>query len=99
VVEAGAAVERSVISGPAAIGRNTRVVDSYVGPFTSIDHDCVVEQSEISGSVIMENTKVRALGHRIEHSLIGRNVEFTGDQRKPRSFQVVLGDFSRVSAP
>ncbi len=99
VLEPGAVVERSVISGPAAIGRDTRIIDSYVGPFTSIDHGCVIEQSEISGSVIMENTKVRALGHRIEHSLIGRNVEFTGDQRKPRSYQVVLGDYSKVSAP
>lgn len=99
VIEPGAVIEHSVISGPAAIGRNTRISHSYVGPFTSIDHDCVIEHSEIAGSVVMESTVISGVGHRIEHSLIGRNVEVRGEQRKPRAFHLVLGDYSRVSIP
>src|SRR5690606_3280400 len=42
VVEAGAVVERSRVVGPAIIGEGARVVDSYVGPFTSIAAGCAV---------------------------------------------------------
>ncbi len=99
VIEPGAVIEHSVISGPAAIGRGTHISHSYVGPFTSIDHDCVIDHSEIAGSVVMESTTIANVGHRIEHSLIGRNVEVRGEQRKPRAFHLVLGDYSKVSIP
>src|SRR3954464_6570954 len=50
VIEEGAEIVRSTIRGPAIIGARTRVVDSYVGPFTAIAGDCVVVGSEIEHS-------------------------------------------------
>jgi hypothetical protein len=47
----------------------------------------------------MENTLIERMGDRIEGSLIGRNVELRGDDRKPRGYQLVLGDYSRVRVP
>jgi glucose-1-phosphate thymidylyltransferase len=99
VLQQGCEIVNSVISGPAIIGERTRVENSYVGPFTSIGPDCRIVESEIAASVVMENTTVEGLGHRIEHSLIGRNVELAGDDRKPRGYQLVLGDYSRVRVP
>ena len=51
------------------------IENAYIGPFTSIGPDCQIVESEIAGSVVMENTTIERLGHRIEQSLIGRNVE------------------------
>ena len=99
VLQQGCQVVNSVISGPAIIGENTRVENSYVGPFTSIGPNCQIIESEIAASVVMENTRIHRLGHRIEHSLIGRDVELAADDRKPRGYQLVLGDFSRVRVP
>jgi glucose-1-phosphate thymidylyltransferase len=99
VLESGCTIVNSVISGPAIIGEHTRIENSYIGPFTSIDRDCEIVESEIAGSVVLESTTIKHLGHRIEHSLIGRNVELMGDDRKPRGFQLILGDFSRVRVP
>jgi glucose-1-phosphate thymidylyltransferase len=99
VLQAGCTIVNSVISGPAIIGERTAIENSYIGPFTSIDHDCQIVESEIAGSVVLENTKIKHLGHRIEQSLIGRDVELIGDDRKPRGYQLVLGDFSRVRVP
>ncbi len=99
VVERGAEIVNSVVRGPAAIGADTRIVNSYVGPFTAIDHDCVIEDSEISGSVVLERTHIRHVGHRIEDSLIGRFVELTGRRRKPQGYRLVLGDHSKIDAP
>jgi len=99
VLQAGCEVINSVISGPAIIGERTRIENAYVGPFTSIDRDCTIAESEIAGSVVLEGTTIRRLGHRIEQSLIGRNVELMGDDRKPRGYQLILGDFSSVRVP
>ena len=99
VLQSGSRVVNSVISGPVIIGERTIIENAYIGPFTSIDRDCHVAESEISGSVVLENTSIRRLSHRIEHSLIGRNVELMGDDRKPRGYQLILGDFSRVRVP
>lgn len=99
VLEQGAVLVGSTVDGPAVIGARTRIVHSYIGPYTSIDHDCLIEDSEIAGSVVLEHTVIQGLGHRIEGSLIGRNVELRGDDRKPRGYTLILGDFSRVRVP
>ena len=99
VLQSGCTVVNSVISGPAIIGERTHIENAYIGPFTSIDRDCEIVESEVSGSVVLENTKILRLGDRIEQSLIGRNVELTGDDRKPRGYQLILGDFSRIRVP
>ena len=79
ILEAGARVENSVLRGPLIIGREARVVDSEVGPHTSIDHGCLVKASRITGSVVMESTVIEGVGPWIEGSLIGRFVELRGD--------------------
>ncbi len=99
VLQEGSNVEGSHIQGPAIIGEGTRVVNSYVGPFTSIYHDCAIRDTEISGSVVLEHTSIEDVGHRIEHSLIGRHVELRGHERRPHSYTLILGDFSRVQMP
>jgi len=99
VLQDGCEIINSVISGPAIIGERTRVENSYIGPFTSIARDCVITESEIAGSVVMEETTIAHLGQRIEYSLIGRNVDLRSDGRKPRGYQLVLGDFSKIRVP
>ena len=95
VVEAGAAVVRSTIRGPAIIGRGTRLADSYVGPFTAIDHDCEVVGSEIEHSVVLERSRILNAG-RIVDSLVGRDVEVSRSRRRPRATRLMLGDHSVV---
>ena len=99
VLQEGAEVVNSRIEGPAIIGERTRIVNSYIGPFTSIYHDCLIADTEISGSVVLERTRIEQVGHRIEHSLIGRNVELRGHERRPHGYTLILGDFSKLHMP
>ncbi len=99
VIEEGATIVDSVIRGPAIVGRNTRVIESYIGPFTSVYHDCLIRQSEVSSSIVLENTSIDSVEHRIEESLIGRNVELVGRNTRPRAYRLTLGDHSRIYAP
>lgn len=96
IIEPGAQVINSTIRGPAIIGENSRIINAYVGPFTSIYHHCLVEESEIEHSILLEHSTVRGLPHRLEDSLIGRNVEIARSPFKPRAYRLMLGDNSSV---
>lgn len=96
IVEKGAEIINSTIRGPAIIGEQTRIINSYVGPFTSIYHHCTIEHSEIEHSIVLEYSTIRELPHRLEDSLIGRYVEITRSPLKPKAYRLVLGDHSTV---
>lgn len=96
IVEPGAEVINSTIRGPAIIGERTRIVNAYVGPFTSIYHHCLVEESEIEYSIVLEHSTIRGLPHRVEASLIGRHVQVLRSPLKPKAYRLELGDNSTV---
>jgi glucose-1-phosphate thymidylyltransferase len=96
IVEDGAVIENSVIRGPAIIGARTTLRNAYVGPFTSIYHDVVIERCEIEFSIVLEHSVISDVRGRIEESLIGRYAEVHTSTRKPRAHKLMLGDHSRV---
>jgi glucose-1-phosphate thymidylyltransferase len=96
VVEEGAVIERSVVRGPAIIGRDSVLRDTYVGPFTSIYFGCLLEDTEIEHSIVLEQSTIRGVG-RIEDSLIGKEVEVSPSTALPKAHRLMLGDHSRVS--
>ena len=96
VLAASASVHNSVIRGPAIIGPGTRLHDAYIGPFTSIDHDCLIQSCEIEHSIVLESSRLIDVPGRIEDSLIGRNVDIVRSPHKPKAYKLMLGDFSRV---
>ncbi len=95
-VEAGAEILNSVVRGPTIIGENTRIINSYVGPFTSIYHDCEIENAEIEYSLVLERSIIRDIPTRITDSLIGRNVLVSHSRLKPQAIKLTLGDNSRL---
>ena len=95
-IEQGAEIINSVVRGPAIIGRNTRIVNSYIGPFTSIYHDVVIENSEIERSIVLEHSAIRDIPARIQDSLIGRHAAVDITALRPRAIKMQLGDYSRL---
>lgn len=95
VVEPGAKLVRSYVRGPAVIGANSRLEDTYVGPFTSIAADCVLERTEIEHSVVLSQSRVSDVS-RVTDSLIGREVDIRRSGRKPTSYRFMLGDHCQV---
>jgi glucose-1-phosphate thymidylyltransferase len=95
-LEQGAEIINSVVRGPAIIGEASRIVNSYVGPFTSIYHHVELDSSEIEHSIVLEHARIIDIPHRIEDSLIGRHVELVRSPIKPRAYKMTLGDHSRV---
>jgi glucose-1-phosphate thymidylyltransferase len=95
VVEAGAMIVGSTVRGPAIIGERTRVVNSYIGPFTSVAADCEIIDSEIEHSVLLDHSRVVEVS-RLTDSLIGREVEVVRSGETPRATRLLVGDHSRV---
>jgi glucose-1-phosphate thymidylyltransferase len=96
VIEAGAVVERSVIRGPAIIGRGARVVHGYIGPYTAIMNDVEIQDTEIEHSIVLEGSSLRDLANRVSDSLIGKNVRIYRVPVKPSAYRFMLGDNSEV---
>jgi glucose-1-phosphate thymidylyltransferase len=95
-VERGAEVINSVVRGPVIIGEDCRIINSYVGPFTSIYHHTTIEDSEIEHSIVLDHTRIKGVPSRIEDSIIGRDVEITYSPIKPKAYKMTLGDHSHV---
>jgi glucose-1-phosphate thymidylyltransferase len=95
VIEEGAEIVRSRVRGPGIIGAGTRVVDSYIGPYSSIASGCVIIDAELDHSVLLERCRVTGPA-RITDSLMGRDSEVCRADAKPRATRLMLGDHSRV---
>ena len=99
VVEAGAVLERSTVRGPAVVGAGARLTDAYVGPYSAIGEDCVIERAEVEHSILLEGSSVRHLDGRMESSLLGRDVAISRGTRQPRAYRFMVGDKSEIGIP
>jgi glucose-1-phosphate thymidylyltransferase len=96
IVEPGARLERATVRGPAVIAAGARLLDCYIGPYTAVGENCVVEDAEVEHSILLAGASVRGLAGRMESSLLGRNVTVARDTRQPRAYRFMVGDQSEV---
>ena len=85
-----------MIRGPAVIGPGARIINGYVGPFTSIGRDVEINKSEIEHSIVLEGSLIHDLETRVSDSLIGRGVKIHRLPLKPVAHRFMLGDNSEV---
>lgn len=95
-IGAGTVVERSRLRGPLVIGKGARIRDAYIGPFSAIGDGVELSHCEIEHSIVLERSRIMDIQHRIESSLIGREVVVIAGEARPRAHRLMLGDSSRV---
>ena len=89
-------LERSTVRGPAIIGAGARLVDGYIGPYTAIGEDCVIERAEVEHSILLAGC-VGPRPRRPDGVLAAgpqRRVE--RDDRQPRAYRFMVGDNSEI---
>jgi glucose-1-phosphate thymidylyltransferase len=96
VIEPGAVIQRSVIRGPAIIGRDARIIQAYIGPYTAIMNGVEIQDTEVEHSIVLEGSCLRDLANRVTDSLIGKNVRIYRIPVKPSAYRFTLGDNSEV---
>ena len=94
-VSAGAQIIGSTVRGPAIIGKNTIIKDSFIGPFTSIGNDCGVLHSSIEHTVLLDGARITEVA-RLDDSVLGKNAIVSKHTRTNASLRLLLGDDSEV---
>lgn len=93
-LETGARIVDSTVRGPCAIGKNTLIENSFIGPYTSIGDNAQTVNSNVEYCVIMENALIKDV-ERLEESLVGKNARVTKNS-KNRAIRLHIGDYSEV---
>ncbi|MCG8402016.1 MAG: glucose-1-phosphate thymidylyltransferase [Firmicutes bacterium] len=88
-------VVNSIIRGPVCVGEGVTVRDSFIGPFTAIGDNSVLESVEVEHSVIMENCRLYNVG-RIQDSLIGDNTRVQQGDLRRQAICLLVGADSQV---
>src|SRR5215216_2969845 len=95
-VDPGARLERATVRGPVVVGRDSRLTDAYIGPYTAIGDGVTIEHAELEHSIVLSGSSITQLDHRIEASLIGRDVRIGRGPAFPRAYRFVVGDSADV---
>jgi len=96
VVHETARLESVVLRGPVTIGPRARLRDAYVGPYTSIGSDAVVEGAEIEHSIVHRDASIRHVGRRLEGSVIGARARVSTSFQLPSALHLTLGEDAEV---
>jgi glucose-1-phosphate thymidylyltransferase len=97
LVDATASVISSVICGPAIVGAGARVVNSYIGPHTSIGERVYVEGAEIERSIVLAGASILHIGGRLVACVVGREARIFRDFSVPRAIRLQVGDGGEVA--
>ncbi|AEG59398.1 glucose-1-phosphate thymidylyltransferase [Desulforamulus ruminis] len=94
-VGAGTQIIESTLRGPVVIGVNCRIGNSFVGPFTAIGDNTVLEQVRIEHSVILENCLLQSVPG-LEDSLLGSHARVVKGKSGHSPLKLFLGDHGEV---
>ncbi|MCC6616941.1 MAG: glucose-1-phosphate thymidylyltransferase [Anaerolineae bacterium] len=92
----GCQIIDSVVRGPVIIGANVTIRNSFIGPYTAIGDNAIIESSEIDASIVMKNCTVRNIAGRIDSSLLADNSQLTSATHVPVSHRFILAENSFV---
>jgi glucose-1-phosphate thymidylyltransferase len=97
VIHPTAVLRNTLVRGPAIIGPRTLLVDSYVGPYSSIGADVRIEGTEIEHSIVMDGAQLLFVGSRLETSIIGRGASIVRRFDMPSAVRMSIGDGAHVA--
>jgi glucose-1-phosphate thymidylyltransferase len=87
----GTVIENSTVRGPTSISENCKIVNSFIGPYTSIAAGTVIENSSIHHSIILGSCRISDMEH-LTDSIIGRNTSVIRRKSVSRSVKLFVGD-------
>lgn len=98
IIEEGVSIDKaSKIIGPCFIGARSMIINSYIGPYTSIGRNCKIENSQIENAVIMDGVSINLNSLAIiRESLIGQSTEINTSDKNIKILKFIIGRDSKV---
>ena len=88
--------EDSLIRGPVIIGDDCEIVESFVGPYTSVGDNCILKNAYIENSIVMKGSRIET-GNHIVDSIIGEGSTILNkNSMKPDGSRMVIGENSKI---
>lgn len=89
--------ENVLIRGPVVIGENCQINSAYIGPYTSIGDNVIINGAEIEHSIVFSESII-STPERIVDSMIGHKAQVVsrGETAPPSGHQLIIGDNSLV---
>jgi glucose-1-phosphate thymidylyltransferase len=97
LIDDTATVESSRVRGPSVIGPGARIVNSYVGPYTSVGERARIENSEVENAIILPRATIEHFGLRVEESVIGEGAGLHRTFRVPRGVSLSIGAEAEIA--
>jgi len=91
----GSRIINSKLRGPAVIGENVRIENSFIGPFTSIGNECRILGSVLEHCVVLENSRIEGID-RLEDSVLGKGSAVLKNRSGHQAYRLMIGDDSEV---
>ncbi|MBD3300697.1 MAG: glucose-1-phosphate thymidylyltransferase [Candidatus Moranbacteria bacterium] len=97
IIEKGTQIAKNcLIRGPVVIGKNCKLENTTIEPYTSIGDNCDIQGAEISHSIICDEAKINC-NKRIVDSLIGPAAQVSSQKAtKPSGHKLILGNNTLV---
>ena len=96
-IHPSARIERTTIRGPAVVGGDAEIIDTFIGPYTSVGAAARLDGAEVEHSIILGGATIRHVGQRIEASVIGADAEIEHDFGIPSAVRLRVGRSSSVT--
>ncbi|HEX6714578.1 MAG TPA: hypothetical protein VF066_14385 [Thermoleophilaceae bacterium] len=95
-IDPSAELDGAKLRGPVYIGPGARVVETYVGPYTTIAAGVTLEGAEIEHSIVLAGAEIRYPGRRLEASLVGEGAQIGRDYSLPSALRLRVGPGSEI---
>src|SRR4051794_5397713 len=95
-IDPSAELDGAKIRGPAYIGPGVRLVETYVGPYTTVAEGATMEGVEIENSLVLERAEIRYPGRRLEGSMVGEGAQISRDFSLPSALRLRVGPGAEI---
>lgn len=95
-VGSGSQVTGSMIRGPVTIGKNCKIQNCFIGPYSSIADDTTLIDIDIEHSVVLQGATLEGISSRIVDSLIGERAHLKVAPQRPKALRFMIGDDSKI---
>ena len=92
----GSQIINSMIRGPITIGKNCKIENCFIGPYSSIADNVTLIDIDIEHSVILKEASLERISDRIVDSLIGERAHLKAAPQRPKALRFMIGDDSKI---